>query len=208
MSRRNGGYALRNTIQAAKLILGIDPGLTTGVAMVNGKGQYPELVMAGVIHLSEAISKLSEIIAQRPDLVVFEGWEMQGRRVNISCVYPNQVIGMVKALCHIHKVPYHELFASSWKTEYCHNGLALPEPVRVDKGHQAMANAIYHDLGLWPEPLLTIKPKTDLRHAIDAAGLALFAGAVLRSRAPKRKTKGARAPTGKQPPMTQSSTPA
>ncbi len=186
---RSSGYALRNTIHTAKSILGIDPGQMTGIAMVNGKGQYPELIMAGVVELAEAITKLSEIISTRPDLVVFEGWEMQGRRVNISCVYPNQVIGMIKALCRVHKVPYCEVFASSWKVEYCHNGLALPEPVRVDKGHQAMANAIYHDLGLWPEPLLAIPKKTDLRHAIDAAGLALYAGRVLGSSTHKRKPK-------------------
>lgn len=159
----------------AHRIYAVDPGGTTGHAVVEGG----TVRMAGAVPRSDALEVLTAaFVDYRPHLVVLEGWENQGRRPNIHAAYANQVLGYVKALAHVYKVPLVETYASVWKPAMRAGAMAIPGDrygvPTVRKESRALALRLALELGGWPANAFKGLPRRDWPHVIDAIALAVW----------------------------------
>lgn len=161
--------------------LALDPGKLTGYALLThtrrGTGT---LELAGTIETTRdphhTALALHQLLGQaRPDRVVVEGWESQGKRVNIHSSTPNLVIGMLAALTALTGTPLHVAYASQWKPQYGAGAQLLPPPPqKIPKDDEYLARRLQHDLSEWPAALAPLKP-TSAGHAVNATALAIWA---------------------------------
>ena len=153
-------------------VIAFDPGLGTGWAVVGLEDERPRLEAAGALTIGAAPSRVKALLLCPGD-VVAEGWENQGKSVDIASSYPNRVLGMIEALACDRGRAFYEAKASVWKPQFARNGGYLPAPDRFDSSHQPLANALLHELGYWPAALAAA-PRKERRHALDAAALGVW----------------------------------
>lgn len=161
--------------------LALDPGKLTGYALLThtrrGTGA---LELAGTIETTRDPHQTALALHQllqdaRPDRVVIEGWESQGKRVNIHSSTPNLILGMLAALTALTGTPFHVAYASEWKPQYGMGAEYLPAPPqKIPKADEYLARRLQHDLKTWPDALALLKP-TNAGHAVNASALAVWA---------------------------------
>lgn len=161
--------------------LALDPGKLTGYALLThatrGTG---EVEQAGTIETTRDPHQTALALHQllqdaRPDRVVIEGWESQGKRVNIHSSTPNLILGMLAALTALTGTPFHVVYASEWKPQYGMGAEYLPAPPqKIPKADEYLARRLQHDLKTWPDALALLKP-TNAGHAVNASALAVWA---------------------------------
>lgn len=166
--------------------LALDPGKLTGYALLThtrrGTGA---LELAGTIETTRdphqtALALQQLLTDTKPDRVVIEGWENQGKRVNIHSTTPNLIIGMLAALTALSGTPLHIAYSSEWKPQYGTGAEYLPAPPqKIPKADEYLARRLQHDLKAWPAALVGLKA-TQAGHAVNAVALALWATSAVR----------------------------
>lgn len=166
--------------------LALDPGKLTGYALLtHEKRGTGTLKLAGTIETTrdphQTALALHELLqATKPDRVVIEGWENQGKRVNIHSTTPNLIIGMLAALTALTGTPLHLAYSSEWKPQYGTGANLLPAPPqRVPKADEHLARRLQHDLKAWPTALVGLKT-ANAGHAVNAIALSIWATSAIR----------------------------
>lgn len=81
-------------------VMAIDPGITTGIAIVDLTGS-----IVGSCLNTSVIDVMGSIVSTKPDLVIIEDFVGAGPRSKES-IFVLKLIGMVLGVCFIEKIPY------------------------------------------------------------------------------------------------------
>ncbi|MGL4611465.1 MAG: hypothetical protein ACRCYY_17595 [Trueperaceae bacterium] len=152
------------------MIIAIDPGKTTGYAVLHNS----RLFAFGTIEYSPKLfcEHLDHwFTGHKIEKVIVEDWENQGRQVNIHASSAVRAIGWVEMLAQGYNVPVQLARASKWQVEFAKNGRYFGAPQKVSAKCKDMAGAVYQRLKQWPFDAV---PKSELPHVLDACGLALW----------------------------------
>jgi len=165
--------------------LALDPGKLTGYALLeHARRGTGDVERAGTIETTrdphQTALALHELLhATKPDRVVIEGWENQGKRVNIHSTTPNLIIGMLAALTALTGTPLHIAYSSEWKPQYGTGAEYLPAPPqKIPKADEHLARRLQHDLRTWPTALVGLKT-ANAGHAVNAVALSIWATSAL-----------------------------
>jgi hypothetical protein len=163
-----------------KVVLGVDPGGTTGLAVVSRNPMT--LLHASTFSVSgDFVSDLRELRSHVVtavgdfvvDRVVVEGWMSFGRATNVHAGVAQVMTGAFGLLFAEFGWDCRFLFSGDWKRHYGGESGFLPEVEgRVRKEDIRLARRIQADLGGWPTVLDGLAV-ADRGHAINAAALAI-----------------------------------
>lgn len=92
-----------------KLYAGIDPGLTTGLAVANEEGEFQGFVSVHFDKIQDSLINWDTYWLQKPEVVIVEDYRLNpytAKRVEAthSRIETVQVIGMVKIWCTSHDI--------------------------------------------------------------------------------------------------------
>lgn len=132
-------------------ILAFDPGGTTGYAALASAKRGLVLEAAGTFQYQERVSgtQVWDLIRRhRPTLIVTEGWENQGKQLDMHSIWPNRVIGQVEAYAGLLGIHLALVGASRWKPSFGARASLLRGelPPGIDREHRAIAQRLRLEL--------------------------------------------------------------